>query len=81
MSDEILLRQLTSFLASPIATVICRSYRADPHGALGELFLRLAPRAQQPVRNPTAWVRANAIGLLRNYLRAECRPLAQHLET
>jgi hypothetical protein len=80
MTDQTLLQQLTKFLHSPLACTLCRRYRAEPVEALGELFRRLSPRTKQPIRNPAAWVRANAVGLLRNYLRAEYRCLRQTRE-
>lgn len=80
MSDSELIRELTRFLGSGTATRICRPYGAEPVDALGELFLRLFPRAREPIRSPHAWVTANATGLLRNHLRAEYRPLRQPVE-
>ena len=77
MTQETLTHELTNFLRSRPAAVLCRRYAADPFDALGELYLRLIPRTQQTICVPSAWVRANATGLLRNFLRCEYRPLQQ----
>ncbi len=80
MSDDSLLDELTTFLDSSTANRICQPYGVAPRDALGELFLRLSPRARQPIRDPSAWVRANATGLLRNYLHSEHSRLRQPRE-
>jgi protein involved in ribonucleotide reduction len=80
MSAESLMDHLIAFLASPQARKLCRSYAADPTEALGELFIRLAHRIQHRVRTPEIWVRVNASGLLRNYLRREHKALRQNTE-
>jgi DNA-directed RNA polymerase specialized sigma24 family protein len=77
MDDETLIQELTSYLASCTASRTCRPYGAQPAEALGDLYIRLQRRSQRPIQNPRAWVRANAAGLLRNFLRTECRQLAQ----
>jgi hypothetical protein len=77
VTDETLIHEITSFLDSGPARAICRRYDADPMSAAGDLWLRLSPRAGQSILNPTAWVRANATGLLRNFLRSEHSRLHQ----
>ena len=80
MPVDTLLQELTAFLGSPTAARICRQYGAQSVDALGELYLRLTVSARQPIRNPKAWMRKSASGLLSNFLRAEYRQLGQTLE-
>ena len=80
MPDELLLHELTIYLGSRTANRVCRPYGAAPFDAFGDLYIRLHVKARQPIREPKAWVRANAAGLLRNFLRAEYRRLGQSLE-
>jgi hypothetical protein len=64
--------RLIQFLNSAQARSLCRSYGVDPLEALGDLYLRLLPRATNNVINvPDVWVPCNAMGLLRNHLRRE----------
>lgn len=80
MTRSTLSKNLIAFLRTGHAQNLCRSYGAEPMGALGELFLRLEHRRKRRIRRPRPWLRINATGLLRNYLRRECRPLTQSEE-
>lgn len=80
MNINDLVQELTRFLSSRQAILLCQRYHSEPSEALGELFLRLKPRIAQPIRTPKAWVEVNARGYLRNYLRRECTPLQQGKE-
>ena len=79
MSTEALAEELNRFLDSTQAKRLCRPYFVSPDEATGELYLQLAPKIGQPFRNFRAWVRTNASCLLRNFLRRECKPLAQSI--
>lgn len=80
MTDEVLYEHLKCFLQSPLARSLCRRYAVEPRDALGELFIRLSPKARQPILKPDVWVKVNAAGRLRNFLRTEHRGLRQARE-
>jgi hypothetical protein len=80
VTEQALIEQLSSFLQSSLAVALCHRYGVEPDEALGELYLRLSPKTQQPIRKPSVWIRVNATGLLRNFLRAEYRELRQTRE-
>lgn len=72
MNEIVLTDEITAFLATSRAGKLCRDYHAQPEEALGELFIRLRRQmGEREIRNPAAWVHANGMGLLRNYLRRE----------
>ena len=76
MNESELLNQLTKFLAAVPVKRLCRSYHVEPPDALGELYLRLFKLAiGKEIREQSAWVFHNGMGLLRNWLRREVRTL------
>lgn len=68
-----LFHHLMRFLRGRQAYALCHPYHIEPTEALGELFLRLLRRIDQPIQKPQAWVAANARGYLQHFLRRECR--------
>lgn len=80
MDTRILAVEVQLFLNSATARRLCMRYRTEPAEAMGELFIRLFRRINEPIRNPRAWVRALGAGYLRNFLRSECRELVQQRE-
>jgi hypothetical protein len=57
----------------PQARTLCRSFGEDHKGAFGYVWDKLRTKFGPWIRHPRTWIRRNALGHLRNYLRRECR--------